>query len=79
VEGIKDLLRTRDGCGSDRKDNPFIRSRVVPLPSRHPVARPLGLKGDFRVVHTRFSRWSKKAACGTGVFSIANDADNDTP
>lgn len=33
--------------------------------------------GDFRVVHTRFSRWSKSGVCARVFQHLADDADNE--
>lgn len=71
-ERIKDLLPGREGyVGATAKDNRLFIEAVLyryragipwrDLPSRF---------GDFRVIHTQFSRWSKTGVlCGSRCFS----------
>jgi transposase len=78
-ERIEDLLPGRLGSvGVTAKNNRLFVEAVLyryragipwrDLPERF---------GDFRVVHTRFSRWSK-AGIWEGVFQhLATDADNE--
>jgi transposase len=77
-ERIKDFLPGREGSvGVMAKDNRLFVEAVLyryragipwrDLPERF---------GDFRVVHTRFSRWSKRV--WERVFQhLADDADNE--
>jgi len=76
---VKDLLPGREGhAGVTAKDNRLFveavlyRSRVgIPwrdLPERF---------GDFRVVHTRHSRWSKSGVWRRVSGTLAGDADNE--
>lgn len=78
-ERIKDLLPGREGyVGVTAKNNRLFVEAVLyryraGIPWRDLPAR----FGDFRVVHTRFTRWSK-----TGVWErlfeyLAADADNE--
>ncbi len=78
-ERIKDMLPGRQGTvGATAKDNRLFVEAVLyryragipwrDLPERF---------GDFRVVHTRFSRWNRKGVW-QDIFSIlATDADNE--
>lgn len=78
-EKIKDLLPGRRGyVGVTVRDNRLFVEAVLyryragipwrDLPERF---------GDFRVIHTRFSRWSKTGVW-EGVFQrLADDADNE--
>jgi transposase len=78
-ERIKDLLPGRkETVGVTAKDNRLFVEAVLyryragipwrDLPERF---------GDFRVVHTRFSRWAKRGVW-QGVFeALADDADNE--
>ncbi|WP_390624571.1 IS5 family transposase [Anthocerotibacter panamensis] len=78
-ERIKDLLPGRDGyVGVTAKDNRLFVEAVLyryragipwrDLPERF---------GDFRVVHTRFSRWSKTGVWERMFQHLAEDADNE--
>ena len=78
-EAIKDLLLGKEGdVGVTAKENRLFvdavlyRSRTgIPwrdLPERF---------GDFRVVHTRFSRWAKRGVWARIFSVLANDADNE--
>ena len=76
---IKDLLPGRDGTvGRPAVDNRLFVEAVLyryragipwrDLPERF---------GDFRVVHTRFSRWAARGVLKTVFEQIAQDADNE--
>jgi transposase len=73
-ERIKDLLPGRHGSvGVTARDNRLFVEAVyragIPwrdLPERF---------GDFRVVHTRFTRWSKKGLWQQVFEALASDAD----
>ena len=78
-EKIKDLLPGREGTvGATAKDNRLFVEAVLyryragipwrDLPERF---------GDFRVVHTRFSRWSKKGVWEKVFKVLSEDADNE--
>lgn len=78
-ERIKDLLPGRDGyVGGTAKDNRLFVEAVLyryragipwrDLPERF---------GDFRVVHTRFSRWSKTGVWQRVFSALAEEADNE--
>jgi transposase len=78
-ERLKDLLPGRIGhVGVTAKDNRLFVEAVLyryrggipwrDLPTRF---------GDFRVVHTRFSRWSKTGVWERGFQHLAEDADNE--
>jgi transposase len=78
-ERIKDLLPGREGTvGVTAKDNRLFVEAVLyryragipwrDLPERF---------GDFRVVHTRFSRWSKTGVWKRVFEHLAEDADNE--
>jgi transposase len=76
---IKDLLPGRDGTvGRPAVDNRLFVEAVLyryragipwrDLPERF---------GDFRVVHTRFSRWAARGVLKTVFEQLAQDADNE--
>src|SRR4028118_2156505 len=78
-ERIKDLLPGRKGTvGVTAKDNRLFVEAVLyryragipwrDLPERF---------GDFRVVHTRLSRWSKTGVWERVFQHLADDADNE--
>ena len=78
-ERIKDLLPGREGTvGVTAKDNRLFVEAVLyryragipwrDLPERF---------GDFRVVHTRFSRWSKTGVWKRVFQHLAEEADNE--
>jgi transposase len=78
-ERIKNLLPGREGTvGVTAKDNRLFIEAVLyryragipwrDLPSRF---------GDFRVVHTRHSRWSKKGIWEMVFQHLAQDSDNE--
>ena len=78
-ERIKDLLPGREGyVGVTAKDNRWFVEAVLSryragIPWRDLPAR----KGDFRVVHTRFSRWAKSGVWERVFQHLAEDADNE--
>jgi transposase len=78
-ERIKDLLPGREGTvGVTAKDNRLFVEAVLyryragipwrDLPERF---------GDFRVIHTRFSRWAKTGVWERVFQHLAADADNE--
>ena len=78
-ERIKDLLAGRKGTvGVTAKNNRLFVEAVLyryragipwrDLPERF---------GDFRVVHTRFSRWANRGVWQQVFEHLANDADNE--
>ena len=76
---IKDLLPgRRKTVGVTAKDNRLFVEAVLyryraGIPWRDLPAR----FGDFRVVHTRFSRWSKKGIWEQIFQVLSTDADNE--
>ena len=78
-ERIKDLLPGRDGyVGVSALYNRLFVEAVLyryraGIPWRDLPAR----FGDFRVVHTRFSRWSKSGVWERVFQHLADDADNE--
>ena len=78
-EMIKDLLPGREGyVGRTARDNRLFVEAVLyryragipwrDLPERF---------GDFRVIHTRFTRWSKRGVWQRIFEVLAEDADNE--
>jgi transposase len=78
-ERIENLLPGREGTvGATAKDNRLFVEAVLyryragipwrDLPERF---------GDFRIVHTRFSRWSKTGVWARVFEHLAQDADNE--
>jgi transposase len=76
---IKDFLPGREGhVGATARDNRLFVEAVLyryragipwrDLPERF---------GDFRVIHTRFSRWSKTGVWRRIFEMLAQDADNE--
>lgn len=78
-ERLKDLLPGRAGyVGVTAKDNRLFVEAVLyryraGIPWRDLPAR----FGDFRVVHTRFSRWAKTGVWERVFQQLADDADNE--
>ncbi len=78
-ERIKDLLPGREGCvGATAKNNRLFVEAVLyryrtGIPWRDLPAR----FGDFRVVHTRFSRWTKSGVWERVFKYLAEDADDE--
>ena len=78
-ERIKDMLPGRQGTvGATAKDNRLFVEAVLYRYRAGIRRRDLPERfGDFRVVHTRFSRWNRKGVW-QDIFSIlATDADNE--
>jgi len=76
-ERIKDLLPGREGyVGVTAKDNRLFVEAVVHRYRAGIPWRDLPKRfGDFRVVHTRFSRWSKSGVWARVFQQLAEDAD----
>lgn len=78
-ERIKDMLPGRQGhVGVTAKNNRLFVEAVLyryraGIPWRDLPAR----FGDFRVVHTRFSRWAKKGIWSKIFQALAGEADNE--
>ncbi len=76
---IKDKLPGREGhVGTTAKDNRLFVEAVLyryraGIPWRDLPAR----FGDFRVAHTRFSRWSKSGVWKRVFEAMSADADNE--
>lgn len=78
-ERIKDLLPGREGnVGVTAKDNRLFVEAVLYRYRAGIPWRALPKEfGDFRVIHTRFSRWSKKGVWEEIFKKLAEDADNE--
>jgi transposase len=78
-ERIKDLLPGRHGyVGVTAKDNRLFVEAVLYRYRAGIPWRDLPTQlGDFRVVHTRFSRWSKSGVWKRVFQHLADDADNE--
>ncbi len=78
-ERIKDLLPGREGhVGVTAKDNRLFVEAVLYRYRSGSAWRDLPERfGDFRVVHTRFSRWSKTGVWKRVFEHLAADADNE--
>ena len=78
-ERIQSLLPGRDGhVGVTAKDNRLFIEAVLYRYRAGCAWRDLPARfGDFRVVHTRFSRWSKSGVWGRIFEHLATDADNE--
>ena len=78
-ERIKDLLPGRDGyVGVTAKDNRLFIEAVLYRYRSGSAWRDLPARfGDFRVVHTRFSRWSKTGVWERLFEQLAESADNE--
>jgi transposase len=78
-EWIKDLLCGREGhVGGTARDNRLFVEAVLyryraGIPWRDLPAR----LGDFRVLHTRHTRWSKSGVWKRIFAHLAEDADNE--
>jgi len=76
---IKDMLPGREGhVGGTAKDNRLFVEAVLyryraGIPWRDIPER----FGDFRVIHTRHSRWSKSGVWERVFKELADDADNE--
>ena len=78
-ERIKDLLPGREGdVGVTAKDNRlFVEAVLYRYRSGIPWRDLPERFGDFRGVHTRFSRWSKTGVWERVFQHLADDADNE--
>ena len=78
-ERIKDLLPGREGTvGVTAKDNRLFVEAVLYRYRAGVPWRDLSERfGDFRVVHTRFSRWAKSGVWERVFQHLAVDADNE--
>jgi transposase len=78
-ECIKDLLPGRKGTvGVTAKDNRLFVEAVLYRYRAGIPWRDLPKRfGDFRVVHTRFSHWSKTGVWERVFEQLAEDADNE--
>ena len=76
-ERIKDLLPGQDGhVGVTAKDNRLFIEAVLYRYRSGSAWRDLPTRfGDFRVIHTRFSRWSKTGVWERIFEQLAADAD----
>src|ERR1019366_9033128 len=76
---IKDLLPGREGTvGVTAKDNRLFVEAVLYRYRTGIPWRDLPKRfGDFRVVHTRFSRWAKSGVWERVFKHLAMDADNE--
>ena len=75
---IKDFLPGRkDTVGVTAKDNRLFMEAVLYWYRAGILWRDLPERfGDFRVIHTRLSRWSKKGIWEKLFQILARDADN---
>jgi transposase len=78
-ERIKDILPGRDGyVGVTAKDNRLFIEAVLYRYRSGSAWRDLPARfGDFRVVHTRFSRWAKTGIWEQVFQHLAAEADNE--
>lgn len=78
-ERIKDLLPGRDGyVGGKALDNKlFVEAVLYRYRAGIPWRDLPDRFGDFRVVHTRFSRWSKTGVWQRVFEALAQEADNE--
>ncbi len=78
-ERIKDLLPGRIGCvGRPAMDNRLFVEAVLYRYRAGVPWRDLPERfGDFRVVHTRFSRWAVRGVWKAVFEHLAKDADNE--
>ena len=78
-ECIKNLLPGREGTvGVTAKDNRLFVEAVLYRYRAGIPWRDLPQRfGDFRIVHTRFSRWSKSGVWKRVFEHLADDADNE--
>ncbi|MDR2529415.1 MAG: transposase, partial [Synergistaceae bacterium] len=79
LEIIKDFLPRRPGhVGINaRDDRLFVEAVLYRYRSGIPWRDLPERFGDFRVVHTRFSRWSKAGVWQRVFEALAQDADNE--
>lgn len=78
-ERIKDLLPGREGTvGVTAKDNRlFVEAVLYRYRAGIPWRALPERFGDFRVIHTRFTRWSKKGVWEKIFQVLSEDADNE--
>ena len=78
-ERIKDLLPGRPGTvGVTAKDNRlFVEAVLYRYRSGIPWRDLPERFGDFRVVHTRFSRWAKTGGWQRVFEVLSHDSDNE--
>jgi transposase len=78
-ERIKDILPGREGhVGSTAKDNRLFVEAVLYRYRAGIAWRDLPERfGDFRVIHTRHTRWSKSGVWQRIFEHMAQDADNE--
>lgn len=78
-ERIKDWLPGREGdVGATAKDNRlFVEAVLYRYRAGVPWCALPERFGDFRVIHTRFSRWSKRGIWERVFKTLAEDADNE--
>jgi transposase len=78
-ERIKNLLPGREGTvGVTAKDNRLFIEAVLYRYRAGIPWRDLPFRfGDFRAVHTRHSRWSKKGIWEMVFQTLAQDSDNE--
>lgn len=78
-ENIKDLLPGREGqVGVTAEDNRLFVEAILYRDRAGIPWRDLPERfGDFRVVHTRFSRWAKTGVWKRVFQQLAEDADNE--
>ena len=78
-ERIEDLLPGREGSvGVTAKDNRLFVEAVLYRYRAGIPWRDLPQRfGDFRVVHTRFSRWARTGVWERVFKHLAQDADNE--
>lgn len=78
-EKIKDLLPGRKGhVGVTAKDNRlFVEAVLYRYRAGIPWRALPEHFGDFRVIHTRFSRWSRSGVWERIFNTLAQDADNE--
>jgi transposase len=78
-ERIKDLLPGREGSvGATAKDNRrFVEAVLYRYRAGIPWRALPREYGDFRVIHTRFSRWSKRGVWEQIFKTLAEESDNE--
>jgi transposase len=78
-ERIKDLLPGQPGkAGANAKDNRlFVEAVLYRYRTGIPWRALPERFGDFRVVHMRFSRWSRKGVWQQVFEALTQDADNE--
>jgi transposase len=78
-ERIKNLLPGREGTvGVTAKDNRlFVEAMLYRYRAGIPWRDLPERFGDFRVIHTRFSRWAKTGVWERVFQHLAADADNE--